>query len=89
MSKHTVKDFKQSVSETIAKDILLDELDEQGHPVMVEDVIFWALDFYHKNYDKGHNTWGKTIAFTIVERIKEGENKAIDRDRWSRGLDKE
>lgn len=54
---------------------------------MVEDVIFWALDFYVQNYDKGHNTWGKTIAFSIVERIKAEEAKQIDRERWSRGLD--
>ena len=27
-----------------AKEILLDELNEQGHPEKVEDVIFWALE---------------------------------------------
>lgn len=84
MAKHTVKDFKQSESETTAKDILLDELSEQGHPEMVEDVIFWALEYYVQNFEKGKPTNGKAIAFCIVERIKEQEKQQIDRERWIR-----
>ena len=83
MAKNKVEDFKESISETVAKDIILEELDEQGHPVMVEDVIFWALDFYHQNYDKGNATIGKAVAYTIVERIKEQEQITIDKNRWS------
>lgn len=85
MSKHTVKDFKQSNSETTAKDVILEEMDEQGHPVMVEDVIFWALEFYVHNYDKGFASNGKAVAHSIVRRIKSREGKQRDRARWSRG----
>lgn len=76
--------MKQSVSETVAKDILLEELYEQGHPVMVEDVIFWALEYYSENFDKGNPTYGKAVAYYLVERIKEQEQKTVDRARWSR-----
>lgn len=71
----------KSKSETVAKDILLDELNEQGHPVMVEDVIFWALEHYAEA-KKG--TWGCTVAYAIVERIKREEKETEDRERWSR-----
>lgn len=84
MTKHTVKDFKQSNSETTAKDVIMDELFEQNHTVMVEDVIFWALEFYAENYDKGYATQGKAVAYTIVERIKREEHQSIDRERWTR-----
>lgn len=84
MAKNKVQDFKESISETTAKDVLLEELDEQGHPVMVEDVIFWALEYYAENFDKGNPTSGKAVAYYLVERIKEQEQKTVDRARWSR-----
>ncbi len=55
----------------IAKQIILDELQEQSHPELVEDVIFWALEYYAKN--KSESTFGKAIAYSIVERIKQKE----------------
>ena len=55
-----------------AKEILLDELEEQGYPEYVEDVIFWALEYYYKNRERG--TWGEFIASCIVQRIKEAES---------------
>jgi len=54
-----------------AKEILLDELTEQGHPEKVEDVIFWALEAYAKSEPKG--TWGRTIAYAIKQRIIDAE----------------
>ena len=57
---------------TTAKRIIIDELNEQSHPERVEDVIFWALEYYVQNRRKG--TWGETIAYAIVERIKEAES---------------
>lgn len=56
---------------TISKKILLEELKEQAHPERVEDVIFWALEFYANSEPKG--TLGRTIAYTIKERILEEE----------------
>lgn len=56
---------------SIAKNILIEELEEQGHPEKVEDVIFWALEFYAKN--KPGNTWGKIIASAIVQNIETQE----------------
>ncbi len=61
---------------TTAKKILLDELNEQGHPEQVENVIFWALEHYANSEPKG--TWGRTIAYAIKERILEAEK--IDAD---------
>jgi len=55
----------------IAKHIISDELEENAHPEKVEDVIFWALEYYADNYPQP--TWGKTIAKSIVSRIKEEE----------------
>ena len=55
-----------------AKEIILDELDEQMHPEKVEDVIFWALEYYASR-KKG--TWGECVAYWIVQRIKEAEKK--------------
>lgn len=63
---------------SIAKQILLEELDEQGHLEQVEDVIFWALEFYVKNFDQP--TWGRTIAYSIKERILEAKNKALGKE---------
>ena len=60
-----------------AKEILLDELYENSHPEKVEDVIFWALEHYAKSEPKG--TWGRTIAFSIVERIKDAEKDFLKR----------
>ena len=59
-----------------AKEVILDELEEQGHPEYVEDVIFWALEYYYKNRKRG--TWGEVIASCIVQRIKEAEREEKD-----------
>ena len=58
--------------QSIAKRVIIDELDEQMHPEMVEDVIFWALGFYaeHKK-----DTLGGVIAYAIKERILDEENE--------------
>ena len=53
-----------------SKEIIIDELNEQGHPEQVEHVIFRALEHYAK---RGEGTWGETIASCIVDRIKESE----------------
>ena len=58
-----------------SKEILLNELNEQGHPEKVEDVIFWALEHYAKSEPKG--TWGRTIAFAIKERILDAVKCAL------------
>lgn len=64
---------------SIAKKVLIDELNEQVHPEKVEDVIFWALDHYSKSKPEG--TLGRTIAFAIKERILEEEKQNYDRER--------
>ena len=56
-----------------AKEVLLFELEEQMHPERVEDVIFWALEYYYKNRNRG--TWGEIIAYSIVRAIKEAERE--------------
>lgn len=61
-----------------AKEILIDELNEQAHPEKVEDVIFWALERYAKSEPKG--TWGRTIAFSIKERILDSEKRKLDQE---------
>lgn len=58
---------------TIAKKVILQQLEEQGHPERVEDVIFWALEAYSKTAKP--KTWGKTIAYALVQEIKEKEVK--------------
>ena len=58
---------------SIAKEILLDELIEQGYPEQVENVIFWALEAYCKSDPKG--TLGRTIAYAIKQRILDAEAK--------------
>lgn len=60
----------------IAKMILLDELKEQMHPEKVEDVIFWALEYYAEN--KPESTLGRVIAYTIKERILDEEKQSND-----------
>ena len=57
-----------------AKEIIIDELNEQMHPEQVEDVIFWALESYASSIEEA-DTWGKHIAYAIVQRIKEEEKK--------------
>lgn len=54
-----------------AKQIILEELDEQGHPEKVEDVIFWALEYYCQHRNEG--TWGEAVAYLIKERILHAE----------------
>ena len=49
---------------TIAKKVLLDELQEQLHTERVEDVISWALEYYAEN--KAESTHGKAIAYCII-----------------------
>ena len=60
---------------SIAKKILIQELNEQGYPEKVEDVIFWALEYYAKSKPK---TRGRIIAYAIKERILEGEKKECE-----------
>lgn len=55
----------------IAKQIILEELEENTHPEKVEDVIFWALEYYAKNFPDP--TFGKSIASAIVSRINDAE----------------
>ena len=54
--------------QAVAKRVILDELRENTHPEAVEDVIFWALEHYAK---PSEGTWGESIAYCIVNRIKE------------------
>jgi len=63
---------------SIAKKIILEELEEQTHPERVEDVIFWALEYYAENRKQG--TWGETIAYSIKQRILD-EEKAEEQNR--------
>lgn len=58
---------------SIAKKVIIEELDEQTHPEKVEDVIFWALEYYADN--KSGNTFGRVIASSIVQNIKDRELK--------------
>lgn len=59
----------------IVKEILLDELNEQRHPELVENVIFWALEYYANSDPKG--SWGRIIAHSIKERILEAEKVSV------------
>jgi len=54
-----------------AKEIILDELYQNSHPIKVEDVIFLALEHYAKSEPK--LTWTKVIAYHIVAQIKEAQ----------------
>ena len=60
---------------TIAKKVLLDELDQDIHPEKVEDVIFWALEHYAKSKKGLPKTFGVIIAGYLVDRINEEEAK--------------
>lgn len=55
----------------VAKQIILEELEENTHPEKVEDVIFWALEYYANTFPSP--TFGKVIAASIVSRINEAE----------------
>lgn len=55
----------------VAKKILIEELNENTHPERVEDVIFWALKEYSEKHQK---TWGRVIAYTIIDKIEEKES---------------
>ena len=55
-----------------AKEIIIDELENGIHPEKVEDVIFWALEYYCTHRRKG--TWGETIAYAIKQRILDEED---------------
>lgn len=57
---------------SIAKAIIIDEIIEDSHIENVEDVIFWALEFYA---DQNKGTNGSIIAYAIKERIKEAEKR--------------
>jgi hypothetical protein len=63
---------------SIAKEILLDELNEQTHPVNVEDVIFLALEAYANTDSKTKTvvSWEKVVAYSIIDRILEAEEMA-------------
>lgn len=58
---------------SIAKQILLEELAENTHPEKVEDVIFWALEYYCENRNQG--TMGEMVAYAIKQRILDTENE--------------
>lgn len=58
---------------TISKKVLIEELEEQIHPEKVEDVIFWALEFYAKQITG--NALVKSIAYSICENIKAQEQE--------------
>jgi hypothetical protein len=55
----------------LSKNIIIEEIEEQKHPEAVEDVIFWALEYYAKHH--APNAWGTIIASCIVQRIKDEE----------------
>jgi hypothetical protein len=52
--------------------IIKEEIEENQHPENVENVIFWALEYYAK---RGQGTWGETIAYAIKERILDAEKE--------------
>jgi len=60
---------------SIAKQIILDELKEQSHLKPVEDVIFWALEYYAKHQK---DTNGSLTAYCIKQRILEAEKKELE-----------
>ena len=57
----------------ISKKVLLNVLEEQSHPVNVEDVIFFALRHYYET-SRGGNIY-KAVAYSIINRIEEEEAK--------------
>jgi hypothetical protein len=61
---------------SIAKQIILQELEEQSHLKPVEDVIFWALEYYAKHQK---DTNGSLTAYCIKQRILDAEKKKSDK----------
>jgi len=61
------------MKKSIAKKVLLKALKEQPYPAPVENVIFWALEYYAT---KPEDTFGKTISYSIKEKILKAEAKA-------------
>jgi hypothetical protein len=61
------------MKKSIAKKVLLKALKEQPYPVPVENVIFWALEYYATKHE---DTFGKTISYSIKEKILKAEAKA-------------
>lgn len=59
---------------SIAEKILIEELNENTHPELVEDVIFWALKEYSKKEEPSN---GSMVAYAIVHRIKDAEGIKI------------
>lgn len=66
---------------SIAKKIIIDELEEQCHPEKVEDVIFWALEYYCKDHK---DTWGGTISYAIKQRILDAERENSEKNNYGR-----
>ena len=62
---------------SISKRILLNELSEQMHTEYVEDVMFWALEYYAK---RGEGTTGEMIAFAIAQRISDEEGLTLSKE---------
>ena len=56
----------QEENNTIAKRVIIEELERQWHPERVEDVIFWALEYY---------AWGRIISYAIKDRILREEEE--------------
>lgn len=61
----------------LSKNIILDELEEQMHIEPVEDVIFWALEYYAK---RGNGTTGELAASAIVRRIRDEEKAKSEKE---------
>lgn len=64
---------------SVAKQILIEQLEEQGHIENVEDVIFWALEHYAKSEPSGTN--GRIVAYYIKERILKAEKNQDNEQR--------
>lgn len=71
----------QEENMTIAKRVIIEELERQWHPERVEDVIFWALEYYAESEPKG--TWGRIISYAIKDRILREEEE----DKMKKELD--
>lgn len=69
---------------SIAKQILIEELNNNNeHSEKVEDVIFWALEYYCENRKEG--SWGETIAYAIKQRILDAEKASKELKEVSNG----
>lgn len=58
----------------ISKKIILDEIIENSHFENIEHVIFWALEHYYETFPE-RPFKGTIIAFNVVQRILEAEEK--------------